>query len=153
MPKMNEQCSCGNPAKWAEDDTFPVEYDSRAGEFSIIHGRSGKARWLMFFCPSCGGRLPESRRQSFFTTPSEEERREVARLLEGIHDIASMQRVLGDPDEVTEWSDTGDTGWEHYGVRKWKRQFSYQKRWKTLVLMAVEEEDSSITFSISGRHR
>src|SRR5436309_4558199 len=114
---------------------------------------SGKARWLMFFCPSCGGRLPESRRRSFFTTPSEEERQEVARLLEGIHDFASMRRVLGDPDEVTEWSDTGDTGWEQYGVRKWKSQFSYHGRWKTLMLMAVEEEDGSITFSISGRHR
>lgn len=146
-------CRCGNPARWAEDPAFPVEYDPQTSEFNVVHGRSGKARWRMFFCPSCGGRLPESQRQSLFTIPSDEERQEVVPLLEGIHDAASMQRVLGEPDEVAEWLETEETGWERYGVRRWKRQFSYQKRWKTLILMAVEEEDNSITFSISGRHR
>ena len=150
--QMNEPCSCGIPAKWAEDDTFPVEYDSETGEFSVIHGRSGKARWRMVFCPSCGGRLPESRRPSFFTTPSEQEKQEVAGLLKGIHDIASMQRVLGDPDAVVEWSDTQEMPEGRYGARKWKRQFTYQRRWNTLVLIAFQEEDDSITFSISGRH-
>jgi hypothetical protein len=150
--QVKELCSCGSPAKWAEDATFPIEYDSQTGEYNVVHGMSGKGRWRMLFCPSCGGRLPESRRSAFFTTPSDEEKQEVARLLERIHDPATLQQVLGDPDEVAEWSETGEAPWDHYGVRKWKRQLTYQKRWRTLVLTAFQGEDDSITFSISGRH-
>jgi len=150
--QVRELCSCGNPAKWAEDSTFPVEYDSQTGEFNVIHGKSVKGRWRMLFCPSCGGRLPESRRSLFFTTPSDEEKQEVTRLVERIHDPASLQQVLGEPDEVADWSETREIPEDHYGVLKWKRQFTYQKRWRTLVLTAFQGEDDSITFSISGRH-
>lgn len=151
MP-VRELCSCGSPVKWAEDSTFPVEYDSQTGEFNLVHGKSGKGRWRMRFCPSCGGRLPESRRSSFFTTPSEEEKHEVTRLVDRIHDLVSLQQALGDPDDVVEWSETRELREDHYGVVKWKRQFTYQKRWRTLVLTAFQGEDDSITFSIRGRH-
>jgi len=53
---------------------------------------------------------------------------------------------------VADWSETREIPEDHYGVLKWKRQFTYQKRWRTLVLTAFQGEDDSITFSISGRH-
>jgi len=95
--QVRELCSCGNPAKWAEDSTFPVEYDSQTGEFNVIHGKSVKGRWRMLFCPSCGGRLPESRRSLFFTTPSDEEKQEVTRLVERIHDPARYSKSSVSP--------------------------------------------------------
>src|SRR4051794_25901079 len=93
----HKNCECGHPERWVVDPHFPVEFDERMNEYHLVHKG---ARWQMRYCFWCGGRLPESKRGTFFTKPDDAEMAEVRALLKGAKSHEDVLRILGPPDEV-----------------------------------------------------
>lgn len=62
----SKSCECGFPKRWFADPTWPVEFDERMNEYNLVHDG---AKAIMRYCYWCGGRLPDSKRDNFFTTP------------------------------------------------------------------------------------
>ncbi len=142
MAKNDEvkMCQCGMPDRFAVDAAYPVKFDAELNEYDLV-GDGRIAR--MYYCFSCGGRLPESKSSKYFTVPDEADQAEVSRIIAGIKTIDELRRTLGEPD------DTFD-GATFPGV-DWKRTFRYSTKWKSLSLDAQEMPDGTVRIIYSGR--
>ncbi len=143
-----ELCHCGSPQRWAADAGMPVEYNGTFAEYGIT---SSSGVWhVMRYCFWCGGVLPVSERWRMTIQPSEDELQDALRLLEDIKTVTQLQRALGEPDELVE----GETaiGLPESAPR-FKTQFVYRSRWKTVDLYAIEEQDGRLQFALSGKFK
>jgi len=131
MANHNEvHCECGKPAKYAADPMIPVEFDEKMNEYHLV--RDG-AKTIMRYCFWCGGRLPDSKRDLFFTKPSESEKAEVSELLKAAKSHDDVLRILGPADELFDGNGGSATpGDIHYS--RWNQTYLYKSRWKTLEL-------------------
>src|SRR5262245_35957738 len=139
-------CGCGHPDRWVRDPHIPVEFDKRMNEYHLV--RDG-ARTMMRYCFWCGGRLPESKRGSFFTTPDGGEMAEVESLLQRAKSHEDVVQILGAPDEVV------DLGGFHIAnggavIARWDQHYRYSTRWKTLVLEVPVILEGRFTYSMRG---
>jgi len=140
-------CECGKPARWANDPHFPVEFDAEMNEYHMV--RDG-AKALMLYCSWCGGRLPESKRGTFFTTPDPAEMAEVESLLKDVDSHEDVVRLLGPPDEIHE---LGGSDWDKATgavLARWDRHYRYSKRWKSLVLYVPVIIEGRFSYMIHG---
>jgi hypothetical protein len=132
----------------------PIEFDQRMNEYHIVHHG---VRIYIEYCFNCGGRLPESKRDSYFTTPNENEMAEIEELLRNVRSIPDVIRILGAADDVhkgavdavceTVASDPPRNG----RVLKWKQQLDYRERWVSLTLIVHENVDGSVAYLIAGK--
>lgn len=145
-PPEDRPCNCDHPTKWVADSHFPVEFDEEMNEYYLV--RDG-ARAVMRYCFWCGGRLPESTRGTFFTTPDQDEMNEIHSLLTNARALEDVFRILGPPDE------TLDLGGGQYGpgmAVSWKRIHRYSTRWKSLILDFPDLPDGHRHSIIRGQH-
>ena len=140
MDDRNE-CECNRPHRAVRNDIYPVGFDDQMGEFYLVTNPSGRA--TIWFCPWCGGAFPESKRESFFTTPSADDVLEVESHLKTIGSTDEMQVVLGVPDHTTEPNRTGNP---------WLCQYTYSSKWETLELFVHEAIDGTLSFSYGGKY-
>ena len=62
---MKTSAPCKEMVENLADPTVPLGYNNVFDEYYLI--RSGGESWqLIYFCPFCGERLPQSRRDQFF---------------------------------------------------------------------------------------
>jgi hypothetical protein len=90
------ECSCGLLERLAKEPLVPVAFDHALNEYHIVGGEGGRV--MVYHCPHCGGRTPESRRADLFMhiTHAETERlRGIVRNLESVSDVLA---ALGPPD-------------------------------------------------------
>ena len=142
-------CECGHPERWAADPTWPVEFDERMNEYNLVHDG---VKAIMRFCYWCGGRLPDSKRGDFFTTPDETELAEVRALLADAKTAEDVFRILGSPDETHDWKEPARPSYVDGKTIRWKRTFRYSTRWKTLILDVYDMPDGRISFSTYGHY-
>lgn len=92
------QCECGWPRRAVADKPFPITYDARMGEFQLVldYGGRGTGSAVLRYCPWCGGRLPESKRRSFFTVPSESDLADIRERMKSIKSFAEMRDAFGE---------------------------------------------------------
>jgi hypothetical protein len=140
-------CDCGGPERWVRDPHFPVEFDEQMNEYHLV--RDG-ARALMRYCFWCGGRLPESRRGSCFTTPSAAEMAEVKGLLDGAKTHEDVLRILGPPDEFRDMGGGVIDKTSGAVLSRWDQHYAYTKRWKTLVVYVPITLEGRFGYSIHG---
>lgn len=69
-------------------------------EYYIVLGNGG--RMMIYYCPFCGGRPPESRRASLFAHVTHEEQMRIHGLFEGIRTVADVVARFGPADEERE---------------------------------------------------
>lgn len=141
-------CSCGRPQMWANDPNFPLYHDSKMEEYFIRD--ASNRRFMISYCPSCGGKLPQSRRDSFFTIPDQAEVSDMRKIMSRIKNVDQMRGILGEPDEAYQWTMPKEFH-DFYNVEKWKMQFTYSNRWATLTLCVYQHDDDSISYDWSGK--
>ena len=145
-------CRCGVWEKRAKDAFFPIWYNAKTNEFVLLFGKIAANAVIIFFCPSCGGRMPKSRRGDLFTIPIDEELVEARALLEQVDDIASMRSVLGEPDAVFDgFKDEYGEPLRNPDGPDLIRQYTYSSRWKTLSVSIQEYEDATLQFFFMGQ--
>jgi len=73
MPLFRKaSCKCGALENASNEADHPIRWDKRMNEYYIAHGNGG--RMMVYYCPFCGGKTPESRRDSFFAHVTQAER-------------------------------------------------------------------------------
>jgi len=104
MQNENPLCTCGWLEREADEPSAPIRFDPRLNEYNIVCEGEGSLR--IYYCPFCGGRAPESKRDLLFAHIDHEEK---DRLVELTYRLRSLQEVisaLGEPDEDTYASST-----------------------------------------------
>lgn len=99
-PERKDSCDCGALENASKEADHPIRWDERMNEYFIAHGKGGKM--MIYFCPICGGRTPESRRASFFAHVTQEEETRIYGLFRGIRTVADVVARFGPPDEERE---------------------------------------------------
>lgn len=89
-------CDCELLWKCAKDPENPIVFDPEMNEFHLKYGNHS---WMIYYCHFCGGRAPvESKRDSFFTEPTEAERFRLIQLTQNIKTLDDALKILGPPD-------------------------------------------------------
>ena len=89
-----ETCDCGWLQRAATDPDHPVKFDHRLNEFNIVHG-SRSIR--IYYCPFCGGKTPESLRDTLFAHVSADEQERLLRHGAALESAAEVLTKLGQP--------------------------------------------------------
>jgi hypothetical protein len=118
------------PARAAANPMIPVEFDEKMNEYHLV--RDG-AETQMRYCFWCGGRLPKSKRELYFTKPSAFEIAEVEELLKDARSCEDVLRILGPADELRDLNGCSATPGHKYFSR-WNQTYVYKSRWKSLQL-------------------
>jgi len=126
-------------------------------EYHLSHYDHGSYS-VLYYCFFCGGKMPESKRGTFFEEPDPLEVAEFSRLAEQVSDVKSMREVLGEPDSIHHWTDPKDEEGKRlakaYGIRRsYKTSYSYDSRWKTIDAGFNEEDNGHIYYVIGGKYK
>lgn len=127
---------------------FPIGFDVEMNEYYVALIPGGEA--TMRYCFWCGGRLPESKRGSFFTKPSDEEMEEVTALLRGAKSHEDVLRILGPADELRDLNGFMKDPKTGKVIMKWDQYYLYSKRWKTLEIHVPLMIEGKFCYSIHG---
>lgn len=145
-------CKCDMPERWAKDPEFPIEFDPSMNEYYIVFGKNS-GKYLISFCPKCGGKMPESKRGEYFMEPSEDEVLEMRELLQKVKDVASMRLILGEPDYFSDWTAEEERPNKFYTVERFKRQYTYLSKWQSLGICIEEKDDGSLSYVWFGKEK
>jgi len=100
-PERKEICDCGTLEDASKESDHPVRWDEKANEYFIAYGTGGKM--CVYYCPFCGGRTPESRRNSFFAHVTKAEETRIYELFKSIRTVSDLIARFGPPDEEGEF--------------------------------------------------
>src|SRR6266545_3043282 len=69
-------CQCESLEREANHPDSPIRFDPKLNEYHFIYRTSTgeEAKMMIYHCPFCGGRAPESRRDELFHRLTEAER-------------------------------------------------------------------------------
>jgi len=95
-PERKEICDCGTLERCSKKAMHPIRFDARMNEYHLHHERG---QMMIYYCPFCGGRPPLSRRDSFFSHVTDEEKARLSSLLAGITTEQDVLQRFGRPDE------------------------------------------------------
>lgn len=158
--KSRNQCRCGTPQELAEDPIAPVLFDARLNRYHIVgegvyEGETVKVLLLMEYCFHCGGRMPASKDDHSLTQMDPKEGAALRKLLERVHDVASMRAVLGEPDSVRDYRTNAYIRMRQKALGQeeppWKKEYTYLSRFDTIGLLVRESEDGSVDFSYGSK--
>jgi hypothetical protein len=93
------KCQCGVVERNAKNPYVPVTFDEELNEYHLTHYDQDSYS-MLYYCFFCGGKLPESKRGTFFEEMDPKEVTEFSRLAEQVSDVKSMRAVLGEPDSI-----------------------------------------------------
>src|SRR5262245_42398099 len=83
-------CECRMLERFSKEPSVPIEFDAELNEYHIL-GALGE-RLMVYHCPFCGGRAPDSRRNELFMHITLAEK---LRLMELTRDLKTLDDVLG----------------------------------------------------------
>ena len=145
-------CKCDRLDRWSKSPSIPIRFDPQLNEFLLAFD-NGRIEEIFYFCPACGGRLPESKRGELFTTPSEDEIERLHALLRGSNSIAEVVSILGAPSRRMGPMPTSTVDKEVYGYKDIKQTLVYDHLSDTTCLVITESADGSISPIFSGHLR
>ena len=93
--KTDEKCVCEYLERAARNPAHPIEFDPLTNEFQIVHGAG---QFIIYHCPFCGGKAPESVRDTLFAHVPDDEQRRLFALSESLKTDAEVVAALGQPD-------------------------------------------------------
>ncbi len=95
-PQRKEVCDCGLLQRASREPAHPVRFDSAMNEYFI---GAGNQRLLnIYYCPFCGGRTPESRRELLFEFITSGEEFRICGLFREIRTERDVRDRFGPPD-------------------------------------------------------
>lgn len=63
-----------------------------------------RSRMMIYYCPFCGGSVPESRRAFMFAHVTQQEEARISELFRGMNTVADVIAKFGQPDEELEFA-------------------------------------------------
>lgn len=120
MPDPNApECDCRYLDRLSKEPSAPIEFDAKLNEYHIAGANGGY--FMIYHCPFCGGRMPQSRRDELFMHISDAEKQRLNDLTRTLTTVADVINAFGTPDldnptgfSVTKDNDTGMSNTSHY---------------------------------------
>jgi uncharacterized protein DUF6980 len=102
--KTDLYCDCDYLNRAADSPDLPIQFDERMNEFNFVHPSpgGGEGHLLIRHCPICGGKAPESKRASCFTSVTREESSRLFALVRGLKTLSEVFAALGEPDRQSD---------------------------------------------------
>jgi hypothetical protein len=101
LPKRKKTCDCGVLESASKEPDHVIRWDGEMHEYYIAYGSHG-GRMMIYYCPFCGGKTPESRRDSMFAHVTQEEETRILNLFKGLRTVSDVTARFGPPDEERE---------------------------------------------------
>jgi hypothetical protein len=142
-------CNCNIIEEWAKDSKTPVKYDKKYYEYFLEEKDGGTT--IFYFCSLCGGKLPESTRDNFFSTPSTEEIEELELKIKNLNKIQQFIERLGKPD-IDSNIEKANKKYEQFNKNEvTNRTLIFSSSFKTLNLIVQEDENGEIIYFFAGK--
>jgi hypothetical protein len=140
----DKPCECSLFEKLAADSNTWVEFDITFNHFYIVF-----EQWIqtLYYCPSCGGKLPESNSWQLFFTCSEAEKNELTQKCGTARTIGEVISALGEPDEVY------SNDYYEKGLSEVKKVIEYTNLSPKHKLVVQELKDDTVSFAVQGKFR
>ena len=145
-------CTCNRLISWAKDPSIPIRFDRQLNEFLLVLNET-RIEDLLYFCPACGGRLPDSKRDELFTTPSKDDFERLHALIRQVDSIDEAINILGEPDRRVGPTLASSLDKEIYGISDIKQTLFYDNLSSTTCLVLQEREDGTMCPSFCGHRR
>jgi hypothetical protein len=153
--KSIRTCHCDWLKNAANDERFPVEYDRQNNTFKLQcqlgEGQLGYA--VLHYCPFCGGRAPDIRKEKTFTHISEQEHQRLQQLTQQIKSIEDAFRILGEPQmmDPPSFLETRLSQAENDMLRA-ARSLTYQNVSETAIVHITEYEQGNISIVFQEKY-
>lgn len=96
MQHEKPPCECGSLENWSCEPWCPIEFDERLNEYHVVGDDGSKT--MIYYCLFCGGRAPESRRDTMFAHVDATEQQRIYDLFEGIVSSEDVIARFGEAD-------------------------------------------------------
>jgi hypothetical protein len=138
------RCRCRRVKKLAADTDSVISYDKSLNEYEA-------PGLVLYYCPFCGGRMPESKRGTFFMKPSRKEADDFRSRVKGCNTIEDVIATFGEPDHVTDPIQVDVERHRVYGGPVFKKELKYARRWKTICVTVCLDQDNELHFLWSAK--
>jgi hypothetical protein len=155
QPEQKEKkCNCDSLKILADDYNIPIVFDKKEQQYILIGKKLSKM--YFYYCPICGGHLPQSKIEDSFYTPSEKEIDLIINKIKDSKNISSIVKIFGNPDKEFVYSDENKTKGDEarnkvFGLGNTTRTLLYKTVGKTLDLFIDEDEEGKIIYYFSGK--
>ena len=145
-------CDCGWLERAARDGTCAIHFDPELNEYHLTATDGGS--FLIYHCPFCAGRAPESLRAQMFATVSPEEATRLHRLTQNLKTEKQVLKLLGvpteifDPGEMNFAPDKDDKPGE---IRAWK-SLRYANYSDTATINVNVDRHGKVHTLLSGKY-
>jgi hypothetical protein len=144
------KCECGSLERHSKEPSVPIEFDEKLNEYHI-RGTSGM-EIMIYHCPFCGGRTPDSRRSKLFMHITYAEAERLRGLTRDLKTLDEALNAFGPPD----WDDPtgcGETKDDSTGrqVTTYYRQLTYNGLSDTARVHATVGLNDHVQFSFSPK--
>ena|ERR1017187_3343332 len=143
------KCKCHALDEWTALSGSCLGYNSQYDEYYLL--TTDGSRIILHFCPLCGGRLPDSKRGNFFSTPNESELRNVKQILKSVDCIDDVIKAVGLPDQRSGKVHRNDTEKNIYGQKDILETLRYTRLSDTFDLVVQQREGNDLLILFFGK--
>ncbi|MCW5556149.1 MAG: hypothetical protein KIS67_28845 [Verrucomicrobiae bacterium] len=137
------KCKCKQLRKWSDVRGSCIQHDAVLNEYHLVYG--DRCRLFLYYCPKCGGRLPESKSNRVSGKSFKVERLKFEKKLERAKTLEQVIKVLGGPPDERDTDIRFDKKEkEIYGAKPVKELIRYTQIARTLNIVAQELEDGTL---------
>jgi len=143
--KAVKTCTCDWLKNAAEDARFPVDYDEESNQFKLrCQLEDGELGYIVLhFCPFCGGKAPDIKKERTFACISEQEFLRLQELTRQIQSIEDAFRILGEPEF--------GVGGAEQELLEAARSLTYQNISETATIHITEYEQGKVRIVIQEK--
>jgi hypothetical protein len=93
-------CKCGWLDRAPDEPDSPLVFNRVLGEFHLLYGGAQvSGRIKLNYCPVCGQRAPQSRRDALFAPLCDAEMQRIEQLAAGLRTLEEVRARFGEPDD------------------------------------------------------
>ena len=96
MPQTEKHCECGWLGACLNDPEAPVGYDPQSNSFHFVG--PDKSQWILYYCPMCGDKYPDSNFQIDVPIAPDGERVRLQNLTDDVSNPETAIEKIGAPD-------------------------------------------------------
>jgi len=144
-------CECRWLERAAHDPNCPIVFDSELNEY---HLKRSDGISLIYHCPFCAGRAPESLRPQMFATVPDDETIRLHRLTKDLKTEDEVRLLLGEPTRVFEpgWISGEPDKEGNPGEIRARKSLRYENHSETAEINVNVDRYGKIRVTFSGKY-
>jgi hypothetical protein len=144
------KCDCRFLERLSREPSVPIEFDPKLNEYHIVGAGGGKT--MIYHCPFCGGRAPDSRREELFTHITHAESGRLKALTIDLKTVDDVLKTFGLPDydNPAGYANTKDDG-AGRPITTYYRQLTFGGLSDSAYVNAIVGLNREVQFTFSAK--